>query len=334
MASVCQQHTHVNSRTLGFGSEHDHARATELAVLEQQARAAQLEARERLRLEEELNQRRNELVQARKLEAIALLSGGIAHDFNNFLTVIESTSDYLLDSQLPTQEQRCAVLDIREAADRAAVLAARLLALSHKNVLKREWLTLDSVVRELYRLLRRVVGAHGQLLTEFQGGLGEIQADRAQLEQVLLNLVVNARDALTGSGRITIRTRRLVLEAPSPEFERLGPGSYALLEVSDNGCGIAGFVKTRVFEPFFTTKSTGTGLGLSTVQTLVHQNGGAVSVCSAPGEGSTFLVAFPERQAALRPLTREQNPLDTCGVRSRSDIGAGSKLPSRRVPGE
>jgi len=280
LEAICLNHTHIETNTRCATPLDAHRAALEAVVLKQQARALHLESRQRAALEEELNLRKTELVQARKLEAIALLGGGIAHDFNNFLTVIDSATDYLLDTYLPDEEQRRSVLDIRAASERASALSARLLALTDSTHHAARIVAPNEIVRGLARLLRQVLRHQAELSLELCDTLGCIRADTGQIEQVLLNLVVNARDAVNGQGKIVLRTRKR-------------KGGVAI-EVSDNGSGISDDVKARLFEPFFTTKAHGFGLGLSTVHTLVEQNGGQVSVNSVSGQGTTFSLVFPE----------------------------------------
>jgi signal transduction histidine kinase len=268
LETICLSHTHVETRR------------PPSAVFDDQ-RAA---------LEEELSLCKAELEQARRLEAIALLGGGIAHDFNNFLTVINSATDYLLDMYLPDDEPRRSLLDIRAASERASALSARLLALSGSQHHQPRIVDPNEIVRGLSRLLQQVVRQQAELSLELDEALGCVQVDSGQIEQVLLNLVVNARDAISGEGRIVLRTRK---------HERT-----VAIEVSDNGSGIADSVKARLFEPYFTTKEHGFGLGLSTVHALVQQNGGQVSVSSVPGQGTTFRLLFPEVSgAAPEPAT-------------------------------
>jgi signal transduction histidine kinase len=294
LESICLTHTHVETRTPRPRWSESHQAATEMAILEQQARAAQLEARKRATLEEELAQRKYELAQARRLEAIALLGAGIAHDFNNFLTVIDSATDYLLDTYLPADEQRGAVLDIKAASERAAALSARLLALTGAKHSAQHSVDPNELVRSLSRLFRRVVKNHADLSVELDETLGCIRVDSGQLEQMLLNLVVNARDALQTQGQIVLRTRRRILRHNSADPHGMPHGTYVSIEVADNGSGISDAARDQVFEPFFTTKPKGFGLGLSTVQMLVRQNGGHISVTTVPGQGTTFCLAFPE----------------------------------------
>lgn len=288
LESICLSHTHVETRTR-WSAAVDGRRATvETIVLEQQERALLLETRRRAALEEELSRLKTELMQARRLEGIALLGGGIAHDFNNFLTVINSATDYLLDTCLPDEEQRRAVLDIRAASERASALSARLLALTGSKHHEPRIVDPNEIVRGLSRLLRQVLRQQAELSLELDEALGCIRADTGQIEQVLLNLVVNARDAVNGQGKIVLRTRRRSAE-DGAELD-----SAVAIEVSDNGSGISEAVKARLFEPFFTTKAHGFGLGLSTAHMLVQQNGGQVSVSSVPGQGTTFCLLFPE----------------------------------------
>jgi len=290
LETICLNHTHVETRTRRAASFDAHRAAVEMAVLEQQARALLVETRQRALLEEELCMRKAELVQARRLEAIALLGGGIAHDFNNFLTVIDSATDYLLDTCLPDEEQRRAVLDIRAASERASALSARLLALTGNHQHDPRSVDPNGVVRGLSRLFRQVLRNHAELSLELDETLGSIRADPGHVEQVLLNLVVNARDAVSGLGKVVLRTKRRNVVAEAD----LASGTYVALEVSDNGSGISDAVRAHLFEPFFTTKEHGFGLGLATVHTLVQQNGGQISVTSVPGQGTTFCLMFPE----------------------------------------
>jgi len=290
LESICLNHTHVETRTRRATSFDAHRAAVEMAVLEQQARALLVETRQRAQLEEELSLRKAELVQARRLEAIALLGVGIAHDFNNFLTVIDSAADYLLDTCLADEEQRRAVLDIRAASERASALSARLLALTGNNQHAPRSIDPNSVVRGLSRLFRQVLRNHAELSLELDETLGCIRADSGHVEQVLLNLVVNARDAVSGLGKVVLRTKRRNVLAPA----EVAPGTYVALEVSDNGSGMSDTVRAHLFEPFFTTKGHGFGLGLATVHTLVQQNGGQISVTTVPGQGTTFCLMFPE----------------------------------------
>ncbi|MCO5171356.1 MAG: response regulator, partial [Planctomycetes bacterium] len=227
--------------------------------------------------------REEELRQAQKMEAIGRLAGGVAHDFNNLLTAIIGYSELLAD-QVPPGPQRRAVEQIRQAGQRAAALTHQLLAFSRKQVLQPEVLDPGRVVADLQDMLRRLISEDIEVVTDLAPDVGRLRADRAQLEQVIVNLAVNARDAMPRGGRLTISTR----QAP-------GDPPRVVLTVSDTGEGMSPEVLAHIFEPFFTTKEVGrgTGLGLSMVYGIVKQSGGDVQVRSAPGAGTTFELAFP-----------------------------------------
>jgi PAS domain S-box-containing protein len=246
---------------------------------------------ERHMLEEELRQ-------SQKMEAVGRLAGGIAHDFNNLLAVMLGyttlTQSRAGDAAVVTRN-----LDhIRTAAERAASLTRQLLTFSRKQVLMPRVLELDAVVRELGTMLERLIGEDVQLVTGIAGARGRIRADRGQMEQVIVNLAVNARDAMPHGGRLDITLRDVTVEAAG-EAGALRPGRYARLEVRDNGVGMGAETLERVFEPFFSTKEKGkgTGLGLATVYGIVKQSGGHISVKSAPGQGTTFRIWLPEVEA-------------------------------------
>jgi PAS domain S-box-containing protein len=256
---------------------------------------------ERLRAEEELRRVQDRLRQSQKLEAIGGLAGGIAHDFNNLLTVILSFSD-ALTSQLPQSAPMYAELqEIHRAARRAADLVRQLLAVGRRQVLAPRVLDLNSVIREMERMLRGVIGEGIVLETDLESGLESALADQTQLEQVILNLALNARDAMPAGGRLTIQTRNVsVAPRRGGVFADLPPGAYVRLTIADTGCGMDEPTKTRIFEPFFTTKGPGrgTGMGLATVYGIIRQSRGHVTVDSRPGEGTTFKVYLPRLDAA------------------------------------
>lgn len=230
-----------------------------------------------------------QFIQAQKMEAVGRLAGGVAHDFNNLLTIISGYCDFLMLSELPSGGgQREAVATIRDAGERAARLTQQLLAFSRKAVIEPKLLDLNELVADSARLLRRLIGEDILLAVVTAQKPIRIKADPGQLEQVIMNLVVNARDAMPTGGRLTIETS--VVEQ-SDSF----PGPCAQLSVSDTGTGISDEVKAQVFEPFFTTKGVGkgTGLGLAVVHGVITQNGGQVLIDSSVGEGSTFRILLP-----------------------------------------
>ena len=250
--------------------------------------------------EEGLLRSQQRLQTVQKMEAIGRLAGGIAHDFNNLVQAIGGYTDMLL-RQLPADAaSRFHVEEIRRAGERAAALTRQLLAFSRQQVLQPRVLAVNDVVGNLQHLLRRLVGE--QVLLDFRlgEGLGSVRADAAQLEQVLINLAVNARDAMPGGGRLVIETRNAVLPAPDQPETFIKPGPYVLLSVGDSGHGMDAETRRRAFEPFFTTKPVGhgTGLGLSTVYGVVKQSGGYILLDSALGKGSTFRVYLPKVEDA------------------------------------
>jgi PAS domain S-box-containing protein len=248
--------------------------------------ALMLEVSERKHLEEQFRQ-------AQKMEAVGRLAGGIAHDFNNLLTVMTSCSELLLGDLAHEDRRRGDVEEIRRAAQRAAALTRQLLAFSRKQILQPTLLDLNSVVSEMERMLLRVIGEDIVLETRLDPDLGFVRADHGQLEQVLMNLVVNARDAMPDGGRIFIETRNIAADVLGPDAA--GDESAVALEVRDEGHGIPPEAMPYIFEPFYTTKELGkgTGLGLSTVYGIVKQSGGEVDVESTPGTGSLFRVVLP-----------------------------------------
>ena len=248
--------------------------------------ALMLEVSERKHLEEQFRQ-------AQKMEAVGRLAGGIAHDFNNLLTVMTSCSELLLGDLEHEDRRRGDVEEIRRAAQRAAALTRQLLAFSRKQILQPTLLDLNSVVSEMERMLLRVLGEDILLETRLDPDLGFVRADHGQVEQVLMNLVVNARDAMPDGGRIFIETRNI--DAHVLDLDAAGDETAVALEVRDEGHGIPPEAMPYIFEPFYTTKELGkgTGLGLSTVYGIVKQSGGEVEVESTPGTGSLFRIVLP-----------------------------------------
>jgi two-component system, cell cycle sensor histidine kinase and response regulator CckA len=243
-----------------------------------------------------LDESQEKLIQAQKMEAVGQLAGGVAHDFNNLLTAIRGNAELLMADMEPGSAPYEDVQEIRRAADRAAALTRQLLAFSRKQVLQPRVMDLNDTVAGVEKMLRRLIGEDVELATELQPALGHVRADPGQLEQVLLNLAVNARDAMPRGGRLVVRTADAVLgEADVRLYHYVVPGDYVLLSVADTGHGMDAQTAVRVFEPFFTTKPAGqgTGLGLSTVYGIVKQSGGYVWIDSAPGEGTTVRIYLP-----------------------------------------
>ena len=254
----------------------------------------------------EKRQLEHQLRQAQKMEAIGQLAGGVAHDFNNLLTIISGYSDLLLDAVGDRAELREPLEEIRKAGERSASLTRQLLAFSRQQVLTLKLLDVNDVVRDIEKMLRRLIGEDIELTTTLQHPLGSVTADRGQLEQVLLNLAVNARDAMPQGGELRIATRQVDL-TDDVAASRLGiaPGRHVALAITDSGVGMSEDVKRHIFEPFFTTKDPGkgTGLGLAVVHGFVKQSGGGVEVRSEPGAGTCFTIYLPcvDTRAAAGP---------------------------------
>ncbi len=242
-----------------------------------------------------------QLRHSQKLEAVGQLAGGIAHDFNNLLTAINGYCDLILEDLSDRDPMHSDLLEIRRAGERAATLTRQLLAFSRKQVMELRVINLNTVVAGMDNMLRRLLGEDIELHTHFQPDLGLVRADPGQLEQVVLNLAVNARDAMPEGGKLTIETSNVVLDEDyASTHQSVVPGFYTLLAVSDTGCGMDSETQAQVFEPFFTTKNPGkgTGLGLSMVYGIVKQSGGSVWVYSEPNQGSTFKIYLPALQEA------------------------------------
>ncbi len=229
------------------------------------------------------------------MEAVGRLAGGIAHDFNNLLMVISGYSEFLLDRLGPEPALRAPAQEIANAAGRATSLTRQLLAFSRKQMLAPKILDLNGVVTENLKMLTRVIGEDIDLVMVPASGLGAVRADAGQIEQVIMNLAVNARDAMPSGGKLTIETSNVSIDEDQARFHPpLAPGNYVLLAISDTGAGMDSETQSRIFEPFFTTKGPkGTGLGLSTVYGIVKQSGGYIWVYSEQGKGTTFKVYLP-----------------------------------------
>ncbi len=244
----------------------------------------------------EEKQLQSQFLQAQKMDAVGQLAGGVAHDFNNLLTVIMSYSSLLLEEIESADPRHGEVQEISDAAQRGAGLTGQLLAFSRKQVMQSRPISVNSVVLGVEKLLRRLIGEDIELATTLEQHLALINADSGQLEQVIINLAVNARDAMPNGGRLHITTANTDLsQEHSDRHLDATPGPYVMLALSDTGMGMTRDVQLRVFEPFFTTKGQGkgTGLGLSTVYGIVKQSGGDLWVYSEPGKGTTFKVYFP-----------------------------------------
>jgi len=251
---------------------------------------------ERKRIEESLNQTRELLCQSQKMEAIGRLACGIAHDFNNLLTVILGYSEIALNRIDQDSPIRGALQEITRAGKRASAFTHQILAFSRKEASQPQVLNLNEVIGELQKLIGRVIGEDIEMTTSLNSNLGEVEADPGQVEQIILNLVVNARDAMPNGGKLILETANVVLdESYTSDHLDVQPGPYVMISVSDTGMGMSRDIQSRIFEPFFTTKASGkgTGLGLSTVQEIARENGGHVGVYSESGRGTTFKVYLP-----------------------------------------
>jgi PAS domain S-box-containing protein len=251
---------------------------------------------ERIQTQERLRRLEQQLLQSQKMEAIGQLAGGIAHDFNNILAVITGCGELVLQDLPEDDLKREDVVELLAASQRAAALTRQLLAFSRRQVVKPEMLDFNAVVANVEKMLRRVIGEDIDFRTVLAPGLGAVLADPNQIEMVLLNLTVNARDAMPEGGKLSIETSEVVVDARmAEEGHGLAPGTFVRLSVSDTGTGMDAATQKRIFEPFFTTKAVGkgTGLGLATVYGIVQQCGGHIVVKSEVGQGTHFSVYFP-----------------------------------------
>ena len=253
-----------------------------------------IDVSERKRAEEQLRQ-------AQKMEAIGRLAGGVAHDFNNLLTVIAGRTHFLIHRLGPEDPSRRDIELIRKSADRAAQLTRQLLAFSRKQILEPKLVDLGSIATGFEPILRRLIGEDVDLAVVTRPGLEHVKADPGQIEQVILNLAINARDAMPSGGQLTIETANTELDEDyAAQHTEVAPGPHVMLAVSDTGIGMDAATQARLFEPFFTTKEPGkgTGLGLATVYGIVKQSGGHVVFYSELGHGSSFKVYLPRVEGA------------------------------------
>jgi two-component system, cell cycle sensor histidine kinase and response regulator CckA len=241
-----------------------------------------------------------EFLQAQKMEAIGRLAGGVAHDFNNLLMIINSCLELWQHEKTDAAKREKYVQQIRDAASMAAFVVRQLLTFSRKQVVERQIVDLNSILKDLSKMLPRLLGADIEVIIIPGRNLERVEVDRGHVEQVVMNLAVNARDAMPNGGKLVIETTNIELEEKEAGRMKLDPGRYVCMAVTDTGTGMDAETQARIFEPFFTTKERGkgTGLGLATVSAIVKENGGRVEVDSTPGKGSNFEVYFPAAAAA------------------------------------
>jgi signal transduction histidine kinase/DNA-binding NarL/FixJ family response regulator len=268
---------------------------------------------------EDVTERRaleQQLRQSQKMEAVGRLAGGIAHDFNNLLMVILGYSEFLLDRLGPDPALRTPAQEIAGAAQRASTLTRQLLAFSRKQMLAPKILDLNGVVTENFKMLTRMIGEDIDLVMVPGADLGAVRADAGQIEQVIMNLAVNARDAMPSGGKLTLETSNVSLDEDYARFHApLQPGNYVMLAISDTGAGMDAETQSHIFEPFFTTKGTkGTGLGLSTVYGIVKQSGGYIWVYSELGKGTTFKIYLPRIADTAESVAHMIAPKETPGA--------------------
>ena len=274
------------------------------------------EITERRNAQQALRQSEEQLRQAQKMEAVGQLAGGIAHDFNNLLTAIIGNSSLALASLAPEDPNRELIADVQEVGERAAALTRQILAFSRRQVLRPEITCLNTVILDLEPLLGRTLGEDVVLEFSLASDLRQSEIDPHQIEQVLLNLALNARDAMPQGGRLLIETTNASLDkAYCEKHPEVKAGDYVLLAVSDTGCGMEADTLGHIFEPFFTTKEVGkgTGLGLSTAFGIVKQSGGSISAYSEPGQGTTFKVYLPAVETPASPAAEPAQGRDDCG---------------------
>ena len=254
-----------------------------------------------------------QLIQAQKMEAVGRLAGGVAHDFNNLLTIINGYAQLLIEPISPQDPRRGHLKEILTAGERAASLTRQLLAFSRRQVLEPRVLNLNSVLADVAKMLRRLIGEDVELVATLKPDLGRVKVDPGQIEQVIMNLAVNARDAMPQGGKLFVETSNVEIDANyARSHSPMMPGKYVMVAVSDTGCGMDLETQAHLFEPFFTTKEKGhgTGLGLATVYGIVKQSGGFIWVYSAPGHGSTFKIYLPFIEEALPTAEPAEAPAE------------------------
>jgi signal transduction histidine kinase/ActR/RegA family two-component response regulator len=255
----------------------------------------------RRRTEVELHRVQDELRQGQKMEVIGRLAGGVAHDFNNILTGIMGFSELLMDGLESGTEAFSHAAEIKKASERAAALTQQLLAFSRRQVLRPQIVSLNTVILGLTEMLRRLMGDNIELHNALDERLGSMRADPGQISQVILNLAVNARDAMPQGGRLSIRTENIRADEMDGRTDGLAPGDYVRLAIADTGTGMDSEIQQHIFEPFYTTKpqGSGTGLGLATVFGIVNQSGGNIQFASEPERGTTFWIDFPRVEGSM-----------------------------------
>jgi signal transduction histidine kinase len=281
-----------------------------LRQVTRQAHALEQTLAEREQADKALHESESQLRQAQKMEAVGRLAGGVAHDFNNVLTAITGHTDLARADVRPDQhELRDNIDQVKAAATLAGALTGQLLAFSRQQVIDPRVVEINAVVEELAAMLRPLLGSRIELILELDDSGASVEADPGQLQQVVMNLAINARDAMPGGGRVTISVAGLELTDPTASPPRQ-PGRYVQIAVSDTGTGMDEETRSRAFDPFFTTKEEGkgTGLGLATVHGIVTQSGGDIQIESEPGEGTTFRICLPRTDAAREETTPQRTP--------------------------
>ncbi|HEY6329203.1 MAG TPA: ATP-binding protein, partial [Blastocatellia bacterium] len=281
------------------------ARVRSGKVIDASWSSARLSDGTRISIGQDITERKaleDKFLQAQKMEAIGRLAGGIAHDFNNLLTIILGVTQLVLRRLVPDNPLRHDVGEIEKAALRGAALTNQLLVFSRKQIIQPRVLNLNTVLSNLEELLRRLMGENIALVTNLDHDLFDVRADPGQLDQILMNLAVNALDAMAGEGTLTIETTNIIVDDNhNPDRGEIPHGAYGKISVSDSGSGMTQEIQDQIFEPFFTTKEPGkgTGLGLSTVYAIVQQSRGYITVDSAPGRGATFNIYLPKAEKKI-----------------------------------